>query len=399
MIVRDSLQTVDTDAHIDELPIFLQTGLQVRDVMSKTQFVVSTGTSVLAAAQIMKMHHAPFVAVEESGEMVAVITEREIARGAARFGSRLRDVSVAEIMTPFPGGISPECPLTEAAQIMHMHRLRWFPVVADRDFISILTQADLTRAATLLPELGNVADIMSTDIITIDAECLLIEATLLMTEKDISCLVVMHRGKLAGVLTEADLLYQVVASELSWSALTVADVMTFPVASIGSDCSLSEARAVMDRTHVHRLVIVDQGHPCGLITQTDITKALNKRLREQERRRWRRLANSRDAIYAVNLDSSTIYVNAAFARLLEYPNRRTFIGQQFLPLCCWSNPGDREPFMSSFMGKDLQVQDARLRTGSGRDIRVAVFSTIAKSFRGDVIARQGVVWPVSGPEP
>ncbi|MEN6426507.1 MAG: CBS domain-containing protein, partial [Phycisphaerales bacterium] len=303
MIALDRVQTSDTEIYVDELPAFFQTGLQVRDVMSKAQFVVSAECPVLTVAQIMTTHQAPFVAVEEGGRMVAVVTEREIAQGAARHGSRLRDMKAGEIMMPFPAGISPDCPLTEAAQVMHTHRLRWFPVVANQDVISILTQADLTRAATLLPELGTVASVMSEDIITIDAERLLLEAAQTMTDRDISCLVATHLGKLAGVLTEADILDQVVASELPWSAITVADVMTFPVVSVESGCSLSEARAVMDRTHVHRLIVVDRDRPRGLITQTDITRALNNRLQEQEHQRWRRLANSHNAIFAVDLDA------------------------------------------------------------------------------------------------
>ncbi len=395
MIVPDNVEIRDTEARIEALPIFLQTGLQVRDVMSKVQCVVPTDCPVLAVAQIMTTHQTPFVAVEDGDAIVAVITEREIARGAAKYDSQLRDLTAEAIMTPVPDGISPDCPLTEAAQVMHAHRLRWFPVVANQDVISILTQADLTRAATLLPELGTVGNIMSTDVITIDAERLLLEAAQTMACRDISCLVATHHGKLAGVLTEADLLDQVVASRASWSTVTVADVMTFPVVSIQPDCSLSEARAVMDRTHVHRLIIADQNRPCGLITQTDITRALNARLQEQERRRWKRLARSKDAIFAVDLDGNTVYVNAAFSKLLECPSPSSFVGHPFLPLSCWSNPADRKLFMADFAATDLQVQDALLRTRSCRSLPVAVFSTIAKSFRGDVIGKQGVLRPVS----
>lgn len=397
MILLDGVQTLDADRYVDELPTFLQTGLQVRDVMSKTQFVVSADKPVLTVAQIMKTHQATVIAIEEAGTVVGVVTEREIARGAARHGSQLRDLKAREIMTPLPPGVGPECPLTEAAQAMHAHRLRWFPVVANHDVVSILTQADLTRAATLLPELGTVADIMSEDIITIDAARSLLEAAQIMIDRDISCVIATHLGKLAGVLTEVDILDQVVTNGTSWSAVSVADVMTFPVVSIESECSLSEARATMDRTHVHRLIVVDEGRPCGLITQTDITRAINRRLREQECQLWRRLAESQDAIFAVDLDENTVYVNAAFTRLLEYADGGAFVGHPFLPPCCWPNPTDRETFMAVFTGNGLQVQETRLRTGSGRDIRVAVFSTIVKSFRGDVIGRQGVVWPVTVP--
>jgi len=397
MIETDCPQSPGTSACVDALPVFFQTGLQVRDVMNKTQFVVSGDTPILTVAQIMMTHHMSTVAIEESGRMVAVITEREIARGAARHGSALRDMRASDIMAPLPTGIRPECPLSEAAQIMRAHRLRWFPVIAGQDVISILTQADMTRGATLLPELGDAGSIMSTEIITIDAGSPLLDAARIMTERDISCLIATHQGKVGGILTEADILRQLAENSSSWLTIIVADVMTFPVISIEPTYSLSEARAVMDRTRVHRLVVMDQGRPCGLITQTDITRALDRRLRGQEQRRWRRLPNSNDAIFAVDLSKNTIFVNATFARLFGSSDPEVFLGQPFLPLCCWENPADREPFMTALENRDLQAQDARLKTSSGRILPVVLFSTIAKNFRGEVIGRQGIVHLVGSP--
>jgi len=397
MIETDCPQSSGANVCVDALPAFFQTGLQVRDVMSKTQFVVSGDTPILAVAQIIMTHHMSTVAVEESGRIVAVITEREIARGAARHGSALRDMRASDIMASLPTGIRPECPLSQAAQIMRAHRLRWFPVIAGQDVISILTQADMTRGATLLPELGDAGSIMSTEIITIDAASPLLDAARIMTERDISCLIATHQGKVGGILTEADILRQLTENGSSWSTIIVADVMTFPVISIEPGYSLSEARAVMDRTRIHRLVVMDEGRPCGLITQTDITRALDRKLRGQEQQRWRRLADSDDAIFAVDLGKNTIFVNAAFARLFESPDLEVFLARPFLPLCCWENRADREPFMTAFESRDLQVQDARLKTSSGRTLPVVLFSTIAKNFRGEVIGRQGVIRLVGSP--
>ncbi|MGE5297174.1 MAG: CBS domain-containing protein [Solirubrobacterales bacterium] len=379
---------------VDTLPAFFQTGLQVRDVMSKTQLVVSCETPVLTVTQLMLEHRVSLVAVEEAGKMVAVITERELARGAASHGSKLRRMTAADIMTSLPAGILPECPLSQAAQIMRAHRLRWFPVAVNEDVISVLTQADMTRAATLLPELGDVGSIMSTEIITIEAAQPLLDAAKVMSTWDISCVIATHQGKVGGILTEADILRQLAANDCSWSTITVADVMTFPVVSIEPACSLSEARALMDRTHVHRLVVLDRGSACGLITQTDITRALDEKLRDQERQRQIRLADSNDAIFAVELGGTTMYVNSAFTKLFGSFGPETFVGRPFLPVCCWATPADREPFMTAFEGKDLQVQSVHLRTDSARSLPAIIFSTIAKNFRGEVIGRQGIVWPI-----
>ena len=397
MIETDYEPTLDMSDYIDTLPAFFQTGLQVRDVMTKNQFVVSRETPILTVAQLMTTHHVSLVAVEEDGKIVAVITEREMARGASKHGSALRRMRTGDIMASLPAGVRPDCPLSQAAQIMRAERLRWFPVTESEDVISLLTQADMTRAATLLPELGDVGSVMSTEIITIDAAEPLLMAAQIMADRDISCLIATHRGKVAGILTEVDILRQLAANDSPWSTVTVADVMTFPVVSIDPAYSLSEARAVMDRTHVHRLVVMDGGRPCGLITQTDITRALDKRLREQEQQRRRRLADSRDAIFAVELGGNTLYVNPAFMELFESPDLEDFVGRPFLPLSCWNTPAERESFMVAFESRDLQMQDASLKTISARSMSVMIFSTIAKNFRGEVIGRQGIIRPISGP--
>lgn len=397
MIECDCGPAADTSICVDTLPAFFQTGLQVRDVMTKNQFVVSPETPVLTVAQLMTTDHAPLVAVEDVGKIVAVITEREMARGAARHGSALRSMKASDIMASLPAGVRPECPLSQAAQIMRAERLRWFPVTVGDDVVSLLTQADMTRAATLLPELGDVGSVMSTEIITIDATQPLQEAAKVMSTWDISCLIATHQGKVAGILTEADILRQLAGNDTPWSALTVADVMTFPVVSIEAAYSLSEARAVMDRTRIHRLVVVDQGRPCGLITQTDITRALDRKLQEQEQQRHCRLADSNDAIFIADLCGSTIYVNPAFARLFEHLHPDVFVGRPFLPRSCWDCPSDRESFMAAFESRDLQVQEAHLKTRFADNTPVMVFSTIAKNFRGEVIGRQGIIRLMNNP--
>jgi hypothetical protein len=53
MIEIDCEPTFDTSVRIDALPAFFQTGLQVRDAMTKNQFVVTPETPVLTVAQVM----------------------------------------------------------------------------------------------------------------------------------------------------------------------------------------------------------------------------------------------------------------------------------------------------------------------------------------------------------
>jgi acetoin utilization protein AcuB len=85
-------------------------------------------------------------------------------------------------------------------------------------------------------------------------------------------------GVLVGVLSQTDMLRARVTQHLwsAWPGLKVRHVMTSPPLTIGTDATLEQAAACMEREHVHRLVVVapDGVTPVGIITTTDIVHAM-----------------------------------------------------------------------------------------------------------------------------
>jgi CBS domain-containing membrane protein len=126
--------------------------------------------------------------------------------------SRVRD-----LMTPDPEALDRDERLSIANDLMQLARIRHLPVIdANGDVIGIVSQRDLFRCAleralasraesgTAVLESIPVAEVMSQNVATIDADASLAEAARLMRARAIGCLPVLEGGEFVGILTESD---------------------------------------------------------------------------------------------------------------------------------------------------------------------------------------------------
>lgn len=108
------------------------------------------------------------------------------------------------------------------------------------------------------------------------------EAMALMKENNISHLpVVDSRGRVAGIISETDLLSTGPSRVTSLSfyelytlldTLTLDQIMSKPVLAVEEECSLSSAANYMIQHDVGSLLVVKDGELTGIITDTDIFK-------------------------------------------------------------------------------------------------------------------------------
>jgi predicted transcriptional regulator len=124
-----------------------------------------------------------------------------------------------------------------------------------------------------------VEHVMTPDPITIRADAPLSDAARLLEENEISGVpVVDEQGALVGVLAESDLVRARATENLwsRWPGLSVRHLMHTPVLTADRAMTLEEAAVMMERAHVHRLVVVgdDQQTPVGMISTSDIVRAM-----------------------------------------------------------------------------------------------------------------------------
>lgn len=116
----------------------------------------------------------------------------------------------------------------------------------------------------------HVKDIMTTGAISVDTSDPLSKAVKLMTEKNISCVMVVEKEKLQGIITERDLVQRVLYEKKDVSKLKAKDIMTKNLTSISREATLEEGMRIIESMKVRRLPVVDENGLVGLITQTDI---------------------------------------------------------------------------------------------------------------------------------
>jgi len=146
----------------------------------------------------------------------------------------------------------------------------------------------------------NALDVMTGKVLTVAPSDSIREAARLMLENHISGLpVVDGEGKVAGMLTEGDLLKR---SEIgtepavsAWRALwlgpqrlaehyvrahgrTVEDVMTHEVVSVSEQTPLAEVVALMDSRAIKRVPVLRNGQLVGIISRADLLRALQRLL-------------------------------------------------------------------------------------------------------------------------
>ena len=127
-----------------------------------------------------------------------------------------------------------------------------------------------------------VGDLMTPDPIVIADGASLDDAVRLLEENEISGVPVVDAdGLLVGVLSQTDIIRARAVAHLwqRWPGLRVRHLMHSPALTADRRMAMEEAAQIMERAHVHRLIVVDEDQlkPIGVISTTDLVRALAHR--------------------------------------------------------------------------------------------------------------------------
>jgi CBS domain-containing protein len=113
--------------------------------------------------------------------------------------------------------------------------------------------------------------------VTASAEITVAAAARLMKERRVGAILVVQDGRLAGIFTERDALFRVIAEGRDPAATQVADVMTANPRTIAPDRPFGHALHLMYEGGFRHVPVVDNGRPLGVVSARD---ALGPDLRE-----------------------------------------------------------------------------------------------------------------------
>ena len=114
---------------------------------------------------------------------------------------------ISEVMSGNVRSVPPTTSAADARAIMQKNRIHHLVVKKREDLLGVFSARDLSRRTDRsAPPPKTVQDVMSRHVLSIEGQATLGRAAQLMRGHTIGCLVVLERGRVAGIVTSADLL-------------------------------------------------------------------------------------------------------------------------------------------------------------------------------------------------
>jgi acetoin utilization protein AcuB len=135
----------------------------VKTWMSTEVIAVDAADAMKDANRLLREHKIRMLPVLENGDLVGVITDRDLKRASASDANALdvyellyllSKIRVREIMTRDPVTVPPDFTVEETAEILLRHKISGVPVVAAGAVVGVITQSDIFRALIRLTGLA-----------------------------------------------------------------------------------------------------------------------------------------------------------------------------------------------------------------------------------------------------
>ena len=126
--------------------------------------------------------------------------------------------------------------------------------------------------------MGQIRDIMEKNVITIGHDKSSLDAAKLISEKDISFLVVVKDDNPIGVVSERDFVRKITAEDKQSSKIPLSEIMSFKFRWVDPTTEIEEAVQKMLNHNIRRLLVLENEKLVGVITQTDLASFLRSKL-------------------------------------------------------------------------------------------------------------------------
>jgi CBS domain-containing protein len=257
----------------------------VNDVFSKGFATVNEDDALSRCLELFKREMPPVLAVmDKNGKYAGVISRRWITR------SRLDPAvtKVKALMRSAPKvdlGMS----LSKAAKLMIESGVRQIPVFEKKRLVGFITDENIIHGA-VTQEWGDTAikNIMTKAPYVIDGNRSVGAVLTLFRERGISHVPVVDEGKLAGLISIADVIEQVfqprkkqTVGDIKGEKVPVLNIpakgiMARPVITVQPETTLRMAEKTMHDHDISCLLVVADGKPMGIVTKLDFLEPISQ---------------------------------------------------------------------------------------------------------------------------
>lgn len=133
----------------------------------------------------------------------------------------------------------------------------------------------------MIPCMKLLRDVAISHLLTIEPEDSLRRAAKAMTDRGVGSAVVMNNGRVAGIITERDIL-RAVSAEQNLDDTTVTEIMTHDPVAGAPGWELTRAVKTMTEGRFRHLLVIEMDDPIGIVSLRDLMDAMVDMIQEPE---------------------------------------------------------------------------------------------------------------------
>lgn len=128
---------------------------EVLTVKGHTLFTATPETLVTQALETMSTHDIGSLVIMQRGQLVGMLTFREIIRYLSKHDGTMGDIIVGDLMDRHPVSVSPETLATEVQRLMLAHHSRYVPVMGGEMLLGVISFYDMAQAIAAAQKFEN----------------------------------------------------------------------------------------------------------------------------------------------------------------------------------------------------------------------------------------------------
>ena len=121
-----------------------------------------------------------------------------------------------------------------------------------------------------MKRMPQVRDVMVSDVVAIEPGTSVVDAAKRMIQEEKGPLPVVEGDRIHAMVTDRDIIARVVAEGRDPNSVTVDDIATHELVTIGPDQDVEEARRLVDQHQLDRILVVEGDRLVGIISEADI---------------------------------------------------------------------------------------------------------------------------------
>ncbi len=271
--------------------------MKLGELSTKTVYHVTPDDSVANAATIMEQHSFHHLPVLAAGQVVGMVSDRDLLMAGAAEGNRTKKGSprVADIMSQPVFSLAPDDTVRSATWLMVTHRVHAIPLIQRDRLVGLVTAFDLLRGVMAVRTFSRLNDQtflqqtmtshLGGKLKTVGPKASLDDVVALMCKHQIRHLPVVIAEELLGVVSDRDIRRALGQAAIQDAAAQdsgkyylgpteVCEVMTQEVRTIPLSATTEMVIEELLRHHVHCLPVMDHNRLVGMITDTDVLRAI-----------------------------------------------------------------------------------------------------------------------------